>query len=148
MRAALLSCLAALLLPACASLSPFTVERLRSLDPLTTDPAGIELVVILPKGLSVTPGSARLDFGAERASEVRKGSFQLEDRPMAEGIVLAEGQTARRYGLTSTDAARMRTLQAEIANWKNEGKAKGSLGIGIGGCALAMARPRTRPGRF
>jgi hypothetical protein len=30
----------------------------------------------------------------------------------------------------------MRALQAKIADWKREGAAKGSLGLGIGGCAV------------
>lgn len=136
MRPILSSCLAALLLSACAFVAPSTVGRLASLDPLTTDPAGIELVVILPEGLSVTPGSAKLEFGAERATEVRKGTFQLEDRLVTEGVAVPAGATARRYGLTKEDAGRMRALQAEIATWKREGKAKGMLGLGIGGCAL------------
>ncbi len=130
------SCLAALSLSACAAIAPSTVERLASLDPLTADPAGIELVVILPEGLAIQPGSAKLEFGAERADEARKGSFALEDRPVPEGIAIPARSTARRYGLTAADAQRMRDLQAEISTWKREGKAVGRLGLGISGCAL------------
>ena len=136
MRPILLSCLAAMLLLGCASLAPSTVGRLASLDPLTTDPSGIELLVILPKGLAATPGSAKLEFGAQRASEVRKGTFQLEDRPVGRDILVPSGATARRYGVSAADAARLRALQAEIAIWKQEGKAEGMLGLGIGGCAV------------
>lgn len=39
---------ACFLLAACSAVAPATVARLASLDPLTADPAGIELVVILP----------------------------------------------------------------------------------------------------
>lgn len=130
------SCLAALSLSACAAIAPSTVERLARLDPLTADPAGIELVVILPEGLAVRPGTARLEIGAERADEARKGSFALEDRPLPEGIAVPAKATARRYGLGAADARRMRALQAEISTWKREGKAVGRFGLGIGGCAL------------
>lgn len=136
MRPILSSCLAALLLSACAFVAPSTVERLASLDPLTTDPAGIELVLILPKGLSVTPGSAKLDFGAERGTEVRKGTFQLRDEPITDSITVPPDATARRYSLTTADAQKMRDLQAEIAGWKRDGKAKGMLAVGVGGCAI------------
>ncbi|NJS38151.1 MAG: hypothetical protein HC783_03120 [Rhodobacteraceae bacterium] len=30
----------------------------------------------------------------------------------------------------------MRALQADIAQWKRAGGAKGSLGLGLGGCAI------------
>jgi hypothetical protein len=117
---------------ACSAVVPGTAARLATMDPLTADPGAIKLVVILPEGLSVTPGSARLEFGAVRGTEGRTGSFALEDRPVTTGY---DG-TARGFALTAADAARMRALQAEIAAWKREGGAKGSLGLGIGGCAV------------
>jgi hypothetical protein len=131
-----LSLLAWLILTACTSIMPETAARLATMDPLTADPAGLELVVILPEGLAVTPGSAKLDFGAVRGSESRKGTFALEDRPLIAGIAVPEGATARRFGLGVADAAKMRALQAEIAGWKRDGTAKGSLGLGLGGCAM------------
>ena len=127
--------LSALALGACASVVPSTAVRLATLDPLTADPAAIELVVILPEGIAVAPGSARLEFGAVRGAESRKGRFALEDRA-APASVSAESGTARGFALTKADAERMRALQAEIAMWKRDGDAKGSLGLGIGGCAV------------
>jgi hypothetical protein len=124
--------LSALALSACASVVPSTAARLAMMDPLTADPAAIELVVSLPKGLAVMPGSARLEFGAERGGESRKGSFVLEERAVA----LPDGTTARGFALTEADAERMRALQAEIATWKREGTARGSLGLGLGSCAV------------
>jgi hypothetical protein len=121
-----------LALAACSAAVPGTAARLAAMDPLTADPAAIELVVILPEGLAITPGSARLEFGAVRGTESRKGSFVLEDRPVTTGYDGA----ARGFALTEADAERMRALQAEIGAWKREGDAKGSLGVGIGGCAV------------
>jgi len=128
--------LSALFVSACTAVVPSTAARLAAFDPLTADPAAIELVVILPKGLSVTPGSARLDFGAVRGTESRKGSFVLQDIAAPTGISVPEDGSARVYALKDEDVETMRALQVEIAEWKREGPAKGSLGLGIVGCAV------------
>lgn len=127
---------ACLLLAACSAVVPSTVARMASLDPLTADPAGIELVVILPPGLSIKPGTARLELSAMRGTETRKGSFTLADQPVAIGFDLPTGTSARHYALTAEDAERMRTLQAEISTWQQEGRARGTLGLGVDGCAV------------
>jgi hypothetical protein len=128
--------LAALALSACSSLVPSTAARLATLDPLTANPAALELVVILPPGLAVSPGSARLELSANRGQQRKSGSFRLADRPVVSGIDLPEGAVARGFAIAETDVDRMRDLQAEIADWKHDGAAKGSLGLGIGGCAV------------
>ena len=120
---------------ACSHVVPSTAARLSALDPLTADPAALELLVILPPGLAVRPGSARLELSADRGGDHRGASFRLADRP-ALGIDLPEGGTARRFAIADADVERMRALQAEIAAWKREGTAKGQLGLGIGGCAI------------
>lgn len=128
--------LAALALSACSALVPSTAARLAALDPLTADPAALELVVILPPGLAVSPGSATLDLSADRGAEHRGGSFRLADRPAPAGLDLPEGTTARGFAIADKDVERMRALQTEIAGWKREGAAEGRLGLGIGGCAV------------
>jgi hypothetical protein len=128
--------LALLALSARSALVPSTTARLAALDPLTADPAALELVVILPKGLAVSPGSATLELTADRGAEHKGGSFQLADRPAPAGLALPDGATARGFAIADTDVERMRALQAEIASWKREGAAKGSFGLGIGGCAV------------
>ena len=131
-----LAALAVLALSACSAIVPSTAARLAALDPLTADPAALELVVILPSGLAVTPGSATLDLSADRGAEHKGGRFQLADRPVPAGLALPEGATARGFAVADSDVDRMRALQAEIAGWKREGAAKGALGLGIGGCAV------------
>lgn len=126
---------ASLTLAACSAIVPTTAARLASFDPLTADPAAIELVVILPPGLAVSPGSARLELFADRGDEHRSGSFRLADHA-APGIVVPAGATARGFVIAEADVPRMRALQSEIAGWKATGEAKGSLGLGIGGCAV------------
>ncbi len=127
---------ASLAVAACSAIVPSTAARLASFDPLTADPAAIELVVILPPGLAVSAGSARLELSAVRGSEHRNGSFQLADRAVAPGIEAPAGAIPRGFAIAEPDVARMRALQAEIAGWKATGAAKGALGLGIGGCAI------------
>jgi hypothetical protein len=121
---------------ACAALVPTTAARLATTDPLTADPSAVELVIVLPPGLAVNPGSAVLEFGATRGTESRKGSYVLADVAVPAELVVPEGGIARGYALTDDDAERMRALQVEIAQWKREGAATGSLGLGIGGCKV------------
>ena len=128
--------LTSLVLAACTSIVPSTAARLAAMDPLTADPAALELVVVLPPGLAVTPGSAKLELSADRGAEHKSGSFRLTERPAAAGVVVPEGGSARGYAIAEADVPRMRALQAEIAAWKREGAAKGSLGMGLGGCAV------------
>lgn len=129
----LLACLA---LSSCASVVPLTAARLAATDPLTADPGAIELLVILPAGLSVTPGSAVLEFGATRGQESRSGRYRLRDVAVPPDVAVPADGSARVYALTDKDAESMRALQAEIAAWKREGAATGSLSLGIGGCAV------------
>jgi hypothetical protein len=128
--------LGSIALMACSSLVPSTAARLAALDPLTADPAAIELVVILPPGLAVSPGTAELTLSASRGAERLDERFHLTDRPVASGLSLPEGATARHFALAEADVTRMREMQAEIAAWKQAGDAKGSLGLGIGGCGI------------
>ncbi len=128
--------LASLALAACSAIVPSTAARLAAIDPLTADPAAIELVVILPPGLAISPGTAELRLGASRGKDQLAQSFRLEDRPVVPGIDLPEGATARQFALAEPEVAQMRALQARIGRWKQEGKAQGTFGLGIGGCAI------------
>ena len=128
--------LACLLLSACAAIVPTTAARLATINPLTADPGAIELVVVLPEGLAISPGSAILELGAVRGDESLMGRFVLEDRPVTLADDVPAGGKTRRYALAEADAARLRGLQAKIAQWKHEGQARGKLALGIGGCAL------------
>lgn len=132
-----LAVMAAACLCACSAILPSTAARLAAVDPLTADPAALELVVVLPPGLAVTPASARLDLGAARGGETVTASFPLQDRNAPVDLALPAGATARAFGLSASEAGRMRALQAQIAGWTQDGPAKGSFGLGLGGCAIA-----------
>lgn len=123
-------------LAACGAVVPGTAARLAATDPLVADPGAIELVVVLPPGLSVTTGTAVLEFGATRGAERRSGRYVLDESPVPAAVPIPEGATARVYRLTDKDAERMRALQTEIAGWQRAGAARGSLSLGIGGCAV------------
>lgn len=129
---------ACLALSSCSAIVPSTAARLGSLDPLTADPAAMEMVVLLPAGLAVIPGSAKLELSAERGSDHLAGSFQLTDQPVTSGFDLPPGVTARRFSLAEPDVGRMRELQDQIATWKGQGNAKGSLGLGVGACVIGQ----------
>lgn len=131
-----LTLLAGLAVAACSAIVPSTAARLAAVDPLTADPGALELVVILPPGLAVSPGSARLKLAAMRGAERVDGTFKLEDRVAPADLSQPEGATARGFGLGRQEAERMRALQAEVAGWSREGAARGSLGMGLGGCAI------------
>jgi hypothetical protein len=128
--------LLALALAACSAIVPSTAARLALVDPLTADPGDIELVVFLPPGLAVVQGSARLDLAATRGDESLKGTFTLADKGVEAGVVVPPGATAHGFRLAPADAANMRALQSRIAIWKREGQAEGSLGLGLGACAV------------
>lgn len=128
--------IASLALAACTSIVPSTAARLAAMDPLTADPAAIELMVILPPGLAIIPGSAKLELSADRGTEHKAGSFSLAEHAAVPGVAVPEGGMARAFAIAEADVPRMRALQAEIAAWKREGAAKGSLGMGLGGCAV------------
>ncbi|RYI03159.1 MAG: hypothetical protein EON48_16220 [Acetobacteraceae bacterium] len=128
--------LTSLALAACTSIVPSTAARLAAMDPLTADPAAMELVVILPPGFAVSPGSATLKLSADRGAEHKSGRFNLAERPAAAGVNVPEGGSARGFVIAPADVPRMRAFQSEIAAWKREGGAKGSLGMGLGGCAV------------
>lgn len=134
-----------LLLSACAALVPSTLAQMQALDPLTADPSAIEVALLLPSGLAVAPGTAVLRLGALYGAETLDERFQLEVWPAAlTGTPVPDGATASLFQLTKADAARMRTVQARIADWKAEDPrgTKGSLSIGLGGCGVGTGPAR------
>ncbi|OJY32331.1 MAG: hypothetical protein BGP11_02895 [Rhodobacterales bacterium 65-51] len=133
-----------LLLAACSSLVPSTLMRLQALDPLTADPSGIELALVLPDGLRPQPQGARLEFKADRTGHSVAETFVLEPRPApslpeAKGVVMA-------FGLSRADAARMRAAQSAVAAWPQDGQSHGSLGVALDACLTGGPLPPTAEG--
>lgn len=142
------------LLSACASLVPSTLYQLQALDPLTADPAAIEVMLELPPGLEVAPNSAILTLQAEGPSGKLDEGFVLVSRPIEAEETLSSTDIFR---LAQADIDRMKQTQAEIARMKqaDNGKTRGSLSVALGGCgvgngpspdARASVFIRTEPG--
>lgn len=135
-------------LAACASLVPSTLAQLQALDPLSADPAEIQVALILPPGLAVAPGSAQLTLAVTRQSETLNEAFALVAEPAAvSGVTAPVGATAQIFHLAEADVRRMRDAQAKAAAWETEDPdgTQGSLAVGLGGCGVgAGPSPQAR----
>lgn len=118
-----------LILSACTRIVPDTVSQLNALSPLEADPAGFAVAITLPKGLDITPQSARLMFAVARADtgETRDGAFVLE-RTSADQAT---------YQVALRDLNALRALQEVAQQWKNDGDAtSGSLSVTMSPCRV------------
>ncbi|MEZ5713801.1 MAG: hypothetical protein R3D85_00695 [Paracoccaceae bacterium] len=117
---------ASALLAACSSLNPVTLARLAQLDPMTADPGAIAIRLDLPDGLVVPPGGATLDIASARS-----------DTGQSVKARLALTERAGIWALDPADAARLRSLRAQIRQWEAEAPEanSGSFSLGITGCA-------------
>lgn len=135
---------AVLALAGCASMNPMTVLRLSQLDPLTADPNAIAVGLVLPKGLAVPPGGAKMVVTVQRDDTGAKRSVEavLQQSQAVTGIAVAEGQELRLFKLSAADATRLRAMQQEAALWQAEvpkGQRHGSFSVGAEGCLTAGA---------
>lgn len=128
-----------LVLSACAQMVPATMAQLGAMSPLTADPGQIEVVLILPPGLDVPPGAARLAAKATRDGETLEGQYALatDTVPLA-NVDLPKGAQALRFRLTSADAERMRAFQAQAGAWEaaDPRGTSGSISVALSGCRL------------
>lgn len=124
-------------LASCASLVPSTLYHLQSLDPLTADPAGIEVMLALPAGLQVAPGSAIMTLQAKGSSGEVSEAFVLVRRP-AQVEADDTPRIADVFKIADQDIARMKATQDRIAEMKksDSGKTTGSLSVSLGGCGV------------
>ena len=73
--------------------------------------------LVLPPGMNPLPGTAKMVLHAEGGGQVRDVEYLLVDRAAPQDVPLPDGAHARAYGLSASDAAAMRALQAEAALW-------------------------------
>lgn len=140
--------LAGLALSGCWHVPLSALWRLRSIDMLTLDPAGLRLAARMPLWLDAQPGTvkARLTYARDGESE-RVEEFDLvESRDPAELASLAAEEAAgthmRNFRLPATESARLRTLQAEAAIQKAaDPNRKGSIKIVIDARACKRETP-------
>lgn len=115
----------ALILAGCSSLVPTTAMRLGGLSPLTADPAEIAVRLVLPEGVDVLEGSARLIYQVGRPA-----LGQIE----AEVVTLARAGDV--FAIAADDLGRLRALQARARDWKAQDPSgtKGALSVSLTPC--------------
>jgi hypothetical protein len=127
-------------LSGCSALVPSGVAQLASLSPLDADPAGIEVALVLPDGIDVAPGSAKLNLSATRedTGETEAAEFILAAKAGDPAGFDPDAALVRRFHIADADIARMRAMQDNIRHWKEVDGAKttGSLSVALGGCTL------------
>ncbi|MDZ4096098.1 MAG: hypothetical protein U1D35_14455 [Paracoccaceae bacterium] len=127
---------------ACSSIMPTTLTQLAAVQPLEADPTAIAVAIVLPAGLEVAPGSARLTVEALRrdTGEAHKLDLVLEAHDLgASNLAVPAGANAQTYTIAPPDVGRMRALQGVVRAWKAEipvPDTGGSFGLGLGGCGV------------
>lgn len=131
-----------ILLAGCGSLVPATVAMLYGASPLEADPAAIQIALVMPPGLRVKPGTAKMTIATTRldTNETRGGDFILQARPVVLAEVdVPEGAHSDAYRLSPKDVMAVKALQAVARQWKAEvpeGQTKGTFAVGVGGCTM------------
>lgn len=130
--------IAVLALSACSYVAPTTAAKLATVDPLTADPAQIEVAVLFPPGLQATPDTAKLQVKAAGGRDQLDGTFTLAEHGTGPGPKAKAGSQMVIYGITPADAAQMRDWQSQVARWNADGagKSTGSLGVAIEACTV------------
>jgi hypothetical protein len=133
---------------ACGAIVPETAMRLAANSPLEADPSAIAVALLLPNGLAVRDGGAKLELTAKGIgpTEGFKGAYTLAETPVDAAGFGADpdkdaGATARFYTITPADAAEMRKAQAALKEQGRAGtrrKGLASIGIGLDGCTTGQ----------
>ncbi|MGF6172912.1 hypothetical protein [Ensifer sp. 4252] len=129
-------------LAACAALNVGSLEKLSSVDPLTSDPAELRVALLVPEGLSLRRGDAMLGISWKADGtplDTRHFALQIQSGNAGAPALterMRNGQTLYVLTLTPADAERLRDMQEKIAVTKGiEAKGRGSLAVGFsGGC--------------
>lgn len=130
----------------CGHVSPVAMARLAMLDPVTVDPGQLTVALVVPPGFALVPGTARLDLTATRGNQRLAQTVTLAERPADPTVPVPTGSHAIAYRLSGADAKRMRDWQAQVAGWKAQGPATGTLGIGVDGCLTGAGLAPTAQG--
>lgn len=127
--------LAVLALASCTSIDPEVAMRLSRLDPLTADPSTLAVALVLPEGMAVIPGEARLTLDARSGDQRLADQIALSPVGGVTGVPVPQGAHVAAFGIGPEGAARMRGWQETARTWQSGGsRGAVSLGIGVGGC--------------
>jgi hypothetical protein len=109
-------------------------------DPLTDDPAQIEVALILPPGLQVAQNGATLTIEAARGDQVEKAQATLQEaRAPLSGFAVPKGARVMALRIRPTDLDRLRATQTRMAAWRVKRGEKTSVRFGVGLDACTMA---------
>lgn len=127
-----------LLLAACSSVVPETVNRLSSLSPIEADPEQIEILISLPDGIDLPAGGASLTLSAAKDSQTTTGHYVLsrsEVTSVEDGIGNQTEGHLLLYRIENKDIPNLRAQQRQIRAWKAENDAtEGSLSVSLSPC--------------
>ena len=116
-------------LSGCGYVSSAGLDRLDSVSPLEAEPADIAVALALPPGLDVVPGSAQINFSADR-SDTREKETAV--------FTLARNDTGNLnvFTIAPEDHDRLRELQGRIQKWEDEApdRTSGSIGVTVDFC--------------
>ncbi|GLQ36372.1 hypothetical protein GCM10007939_26560 [Amylibacter marinus] len=119
-------------LAACGNVVLPTVAQLANISPLEADPAGFEVLVDLPTGVSIRPQSAVLTLSAvhEMQSKEISGAYVLEQAPSDMGL--------RLFRIAPADLEQIREFQSIARAWESEDPdaSHGSISVNVIACAL------------
>ncbi len=139
-----------LALAGCGHVPMKTMWALRSVDPMTTDPARLRAAVAIPKEAMPVRGGAKLVMTQSRKSggEEERLELTLEEVPLAAetglGAVKAKkGQEIRVFRIAPADVPRLieARARAKARADKEPGAFQGSMTVGVDGCRSADAPP-------
>ncbi len=114
---------------ACTSIVPETALRMSAFDPLTADPDGIAVTLVLPEGADILPNGARLSLQVSNPELGEDGGTWVLSRTRSD-----DGGTT--YSIAEPDLSDVRRVQALATAWKDrdpEGT-RGSLSIALDPC--------------
>lgn len=127
MRFAAFVCL--LWVAACSYVSPLTVARLSAMSPLTADPGGIEVVVMIPDGVRLAEGAAYMDLDAYRSDTGERLREHIALDRVDDGSTIL-------WRIPEEDLDRLRKAQKTVAAWEAEvpDASSGSFSVGLRQC--------------
>lgn len=135
MRSILLS----LLVCGCSFVDATTAYKLSKLDPLTADPAGFAVAIMVPEEIDIPPKETEFVFEWSEGDIHLGGPFTLDRRvnPPMQNFTVPDGMVVYHYDLPATAVDEIAQMQRDILISKSIGKdGDGSLTITTGACLI------------
>ncbi|MBL4787203.1 MAG: hypothetical protein JKY49_17475 [Cohaesibacteraceae bacterium] len=139
-----------LILVGCGHVPVTTMYKLRNFDPLTIDPAAIEIAVSLPGSIHLTKDNFRIVLGG--SSKLHENSI-LENFRLVEianyagsrkaGLLPAPGLHYQIFSIAPLDIERFNATRTTVGQWKLSDNAgtTGKFNVDITGCIDGILLP-------